>query len=129
MIVTTYYTIKERLDDYINYYDIFIDCEDIDFDLRRIHPTRQQAVYDLYKFATDNETITELWVFGSSANASCMPDSDVDIAYKSTCSYTTINNRILNIMSKHDLYFDLVDMNTGISIDLKLSIWKGVRLK
>ena len=76
---------KERKNKYI--FPVVVEKQP--FQIERIHPLNQKKTVAVFNVLKDNENVKDVYIFGSSTNLRCRPDSDIDIAI---CLNESANN-------------------------------------
>lgn len=104
--------------------------------LKHIHYKRQLQVEDLLKnleLHADDFQNTKIIIFGSSTNAYCTDESDIDIAFLcyNEVDYKEFREQLSSVCSdslhKFDVEFDLVNIkNTEVNTKLIKAINRGV---
>lgn len=124
-------SLKEALESKTTTFRVVFGCTDYPFDVSRIFPTRQRDICNIYDALVGDNSVVSAWVFGSSSNAACLPQSDIDMAIKLKNQSVYEWSRVCQLIrsAAPDYAYDFVDINDVRPYsELHESIARGVRL-
>lgn len=128
-----YLTWEERCKQEAYIFPVLKDCTTQDYQICRIYPLKQRAVYAIANYVREDDKINHVCIIGSAVSMKCTRESDIDIIVQLKESFNTleVKNQVSERVQKLGewncdiIWYDHLDKTDEIYNE----IYRGVFIK